>query len=130
MNNLKYRIWDKQRKIMCPVARISFGDDGAALTILVEPAPSEDFYRALVDGESGILMQFTGLTDKNGKELYEGDIVQTYSSKMKNGVFQIKYLERGFCMSQNEDDTSIDCPWFYEFEVIGNIYQNPELITP
>jgi len=74
--------------------------------------------------------QFTGLLDKNGKEIYEGDIVQTwYSDKVKGGIAVIKYLGRSFCMSQNKDDDEMDCPWFFIFEVIGNIYENPDLIN-
>jgi hypothetical protein len=64
MQQFKFRIWDRSKKVMCSVARISFGDDGTALTILAEPAPIGEFYRGLVHGESGILMPFTALKDK------------------------------------------------------------------
>ena len=77
-----------------------------------------------------ILMQYTGLRDKNGKEIYEGDIVQTYfTEKIKGGKAVVKYIERSFCMSQNQDDTEMDCVWFNLCEVIGNIYENPELLV-
>jgi len=81
--------------------------------------------------EAGIvLMQYTGLKDKNGKEIYEGDIVQVYyTDKFKGGKAIIKYLERSFCMSQGADlESDLDCVWFYICEVIGNIYENRYLL--
>jgi len=67
------------------------------------------------------LMQFTGLKDKNGKEIYEGDIVsafgRTSAVKFHDGYFDcgIDYIES---QSLNVDS----------YEIIGNIYENPELL--
>lgn len=67
--------------------------------------------------------QFTGLTDKNGKKIFEGDIV-----KYENKIYEIKYLEKyaRFAPS-NEHSVFMVCA-FNHLEVVGNIYDNPELL--
>ena len=63
------------------------------------------------------LMQYTGLKDKNGKEIYEGDVVKFINT------FQV---EETRAIEFPRDYGFITC---YEFEIIGNIYENPELIS-
>lgn len=83
--------------------------------------------------------QFTGLTDKNGKEIYEGDIVKTkqFGKELDRGddfvnvsgydVFEIKYINAQFMLNNR-------LRYFYlhrntTCEVIGNIHDNPELLN-
>ena len=81
-------------------------------------------------------LQFTGLKDKNGREIYEGDIIQNKSLSMKGeikmgyhetslgkhyGWFIHRYMKIG-----KDKATSWESP---HWEVIGNIYENPELIN-
>ncbi len=80
--------------------------------------------------EQDKLMQFTGLTDKNGKEIYEGDIIKYF-----NRVAQIKYSDMYACfiMYSEFDKQSFSlCDSINDskrdLEVIGNVFENPELI--
>ena len=79
--------------------------------------------------------QYTGLKDKNLKEIYDGDIVQTF-----HGIFEVKELEATWYLQKENMDGGFTAQrlWdaFMEFpckneripEVIGNIYKNPELL--
>lgn len=86
------------------------------------------------DVEEETVGQFTGLYDKSGKEVYEGDILKIfYHGKSK--VFGIaKYTDTRFYIDDNWNiDHSSSRPMNemfdrYEFEVIGNVYDNPELL--
>ena len=99
--------------------------------------------------KNGSLCQFTGLLDKNGTEIYEGDIVSWKETRfhtqkqIENNIPMPKiyksivyYEDGGFIVSSDQEkDTplccffndSIDNKFDYKAEVIGNIYENPEL---
>lgn len=90
-----------------------------------------DFY---LEDEDAIIMQSTGLRDKNGKEIFEGDILAIETDEgilnvnifwdSKHALFMFeskKYNEKDLLAELVEDNT-------YPFEITGNIYENPDLI--
>lgn len=112
---IKFRAWDKERKEMWNPHKKIFkylvcGRRIADLT-------------AFLDNEAYELMQFTGLLDKNRKEICEGDIVE------RQGVET--WTETGNAKCVVEDIRYLNHIIFhegYEIEVIGNIYENKDLI--
>ena len=148
MREIKFRCWDT-RKELNPVSGngIMWYQDDETVTI-------EDCYNiAKIHG--GVLMQYTGLHDKNKKEIWEGDIVKWIGSYgIYAGEFLIGVIEWGegcFFLSQKnypdkwqisknfEEWPDWEDPSFYDIvgescfswskvEVIGNIYQHPGLL--
>ena len=73
------------------------------------------------------IMQYTGLKDKNGREIYEGDILKIYYENNQNSYFkEVKWLNDR--INKGRWDALDNCV-FTSCEVVGNIYENPELIT-
>lgn len=75
----------------------------------------------------------TGLKDKNGKEIYEGDILDmTEDDCVVSGVVEWDNIECGWILTSNNSEKKITYMLCYEgerCEVIGNIYENPELLN-
>ena len=77
-----------------------------------------------IDNECWILQQYTGLKDKNGKEIFEGDIVD-FNGK----IVQIEWNEAEGCFWGGANKQRFILQYADMLNVIGNIYQNPELLT-
>lgn len=67
--------------------------------------------------------QYTGLTDKNGTRIFKGDIARVFDGEYINGIVGYS-LERG---TFTIDNTSF-LYWLPDVEIIGNVYDNPELL--
>lgn len=128
MREIKFRAWDKDNKFMSNVKVIDFKNG----FVWTEDIHLEDGY-VFEDVE---IMQCTGLTDKNGMEIYEGDIIHLFGKGYYDGVDYngcIQFLDGGFCVTDGYKEWGLRrydlsrCD--LELEVIGNIYENPELLS-
>lgn len=133
MREIKFRAWDKRSKTMYLPDNIGYFTRNSVV---------------LMNGNilmSYVLMQYTGLKDKNGVEIYEGDLLVFQDHHKENfPVFEVFYHDNdcadghvGFQMNRVHFQGSM-CGgyvgWGFlpkttaKMEVIGNIYQNPELL--
>ncbi|MCO4648832.1 hypothetical protein Si010_00414 [Streptococcus infantarius subsp. infantarius] len=92
----------------------------------------DDVYGDIISFENCVLMQSTGLFDKNSKEIYEGDIVKfTLTdgfSYVVDGYGVVKYKTGAFYVVNGLTEYLISNININEIEVIGNVYKNPELL--
>jgi uncharacterized phage protein (TIGR01671 family) len=127
MRELKFRVWDVETK------RFFKTDYNEHLSVAIS-VDGKTLYQNYVGGDKEIgkdviIQQFTGLKDKNGVEIYEGDIVNVYSEEFENENFTGKVIfdEGSFLTWINKND--IRGVWSDDnIEVIGNIMENPELL--
>ena len=129
MREHKYRAWDKTRKTMIGASDISHFDLTGTERQLYYYYPeqiSEDEWEQ-AQGTQSLknieLMQYTGLKDKNGKEIYEGDIVVGYNAGGETcDPRLVKWTNNGYVAN------GLSLWAVYKCKVIGNIYENKELL--
>ena len=122
MREIKFRAWDKIKRIMdFNPNTMGFGFINTLLT----------------EDSSIVFMQYTGLKDRNGREIYEGDVVRAtlIEDELKGFKTNCEALicwdieDAGFYLETNYDKYPHAKPWNAEYiEVIGNRYENPELL--
>lgn len=144
MRENKFRAWDKKGKKMFIVRELRFFKTGELDVVIVDYSNyGDEIVRALNDVD---LIQYTGLKDKSGKEIWEGDIVKCKlsSTQRYKGIIQFKAghffihafwysfkpigrwdLEKRKLCGKSSTNLSIDC----EMQIIGNIYENPEILN-
>lgn len=124
MREIKFRAWDPASKVMYPVEAINF-HGRERVTVQYNPIKK-------ISLDSVYLMQYIGVQDKSGVEIYEGDIIQHQSGKYGTD-FEIKWspILCGFTAMQIESghpSPQLNQGTMSYFEVVGNIYENPELV--
>ncbi len=145
---VKFKAWHKTEKLMCDVDTLT--NEGAFL-IGVKPGEDEIIQELRMvipaplngrfcENDEFELLEFTGLKDKNGKDIFEGDILKLqYPFRIGAGVGCGEGFDyREITVSVSFDGGCFwftgkgftDCNWrFYDnYEIIGNIFENPELI--
>ena len=133
MREIKFRAWDKIQKWMTGVVCLNMGT--WVDVVLIQPKVEKATYNQVTENVE--LMQYTGLKDKNGKEIYEGDIIKGRDTDCKEYPYIIdvkwdkklsgwspldSYTTNGV---NDREDGYFDISFC---EVIGNIYENPELL--
>lgn len=123
----KFRVWMKSLKWMCDVTNISFD---SKFVDICQQGDIERYTEMSVEFDEVELMQSTGLFDRNGKEVFVGDIIrctrgcyhEVYLEKEYGGTFiggmpavYLKGLSEGYAWTGYE-------------EIIGNVYENKELL--
>lgn len=98
-------------------------EDGRPIKHLI--CNGTNIFNDLIDSDT--LCQYTGLTDKDGKKIWENDIVELPDEE---GYFTCKWEEDAARFVMNGDGLTVDFDnyWSYQTEVIGNIFDNPELL--
>lgn len=126
---IKLRAWDGEDfKPLEDDGDYYFRDDGDGLTL----------YNKFGECKNIVLLQFSGLLDKNGVEIYEGDIVKYFfpdpDNDFENPVVPqtyteyrevVKHSEGQFCVKSIPLCAILDC----DAEIIGNVHENPELLN-
>lgn len=131
----RFRAWDKRKNVMRDVAVLHFTKNGKTnfIEYWINPTELKSYHVRNID-----LMQSTGLIDRNGVEIFDGDVVQaeqyltTTIPVRINGI--IKYSNRYTMFYLDNGSERHDLYMqslggsIYNFEIIGNIYENSELL--
>jgi uncharacterized phage protein (TIGR01671 family) len=126
MREIKFRVWSKDRKM--------FVMDGMSVEDIQEDATHSVHLPMLIKQEECVWQQYTGLKDRNGQEIYEGDLI--------NFSWQAGHKEFYECKNQevfyNNESASfvfgkdkicmLDRVVYDTLEVVGNVFENPELL--
>ncbi|PRS02346.1 hypothetical protein C6W22_20800 [Bacillus atrophaeus] len=146
MREIKFRAWNMEKSIMV----YEDEDNSSEYWDGVDLSDIEMVNARLKDSGKYIWMQYTGLKDKNGQEIYEGDIIHcvhwffdgneieehfTASVRFRDGSFTLENINSRYYSDYTGEENGKGICWIgdinyceEDYEVIGNIYENPELL--
>ena len=122
-DRFKFRAWNLEKGIMHYDVEDTY--DGIS-----NNAIQHSNFSAVLEDNEYIVMQCTGFKDRNGKLIYEGDVVGFGSENEDIGIIEWDNDECRFIVDEKFNNSISDFSNWYgnELEIIGNIYQNPELL--
>lgn len=121
MREIKFRAWDKATNEINNYVEIYCYKDGSTGF-----SASNENNNPIGNTENFIIMQYTGLKDKNGKEIYEGDFINCFNGTNYLTLI-IEWNDSWLCFGANFYGELLYLNQLDEIEVIGNIYENTEL---
>ena len=123
MREIKFRAWIKNADKMVDVIAIDFEKE--EICWIFDDYVNWEQERVWIGFDDIALMQYTGLKDKNGNEIYEDDILKTWIGGYEQASPYVVEDMRKLYFELNRDDS------YYRIqktEILGNIYENPELL--
>jgi hypothetical protein len=121
MNYFKCRFWDTKKNVMYPAGTINLFTDSMGDVVC--------YYDGKLKAVPNMrILQYTGLKDKNGKEIYEGDIFEYgYIVTWLDGSDLANLgMDVGFYSQRDDFESWAMLEVGAEYEVIGNVFENPE----
>ena len=129
MREIKFRAWIKKEEIMTYFEDESYilNGDMSVDAFDYDKSNCKNYFEPCYKTVDVELMQYTGLKDKNGVEIYEGDILQNvYDDDV--GIIEWSEEDAMFVLTIDNLETNFSNERSKHWEVIGNIYDNPELL--
>ena len=121
-SEIKFRAWDNEAKNMVRSGGLYMSLHRCDVLEYWGNEPYSEYT------DKYVLMQYTGLKDKNGKEIYEGDILSEWGMDKEHYRYAVEDMV-DFLISYGDSDHWDGGSFPGIWEVIGNIYENPELLT-
>ncbi len=130
MREIKFRFWDKENKKMIYGAEETYDYGASGVPIM------EDNFGLLLKNSGECVMQYVGVKDKNDVDVYEGDIIiksVEYNQRTYDALYKVIYQDTGYYLellnyyADIKSGIVVSFP-YGDFYVVGNIYENPELL--